>query len=273
MLIQFSVKNFRSLKNEVVFSMVSAPSLKELEENTVMVSPKLSLLKSAVIYGANESGKSNLLKAMSFMRQFIWNSSKEGQSNEKIPYDSYLLNTETHDKPSSFEIVFLWKGIFYRYGFSVDQEEVIEEWLYYKPRVRELEVFTRVKQNFKLSKHFKSSEYLIQNKSVRPNALLLSTAAQFNGEMATSIFEWLRIFHVLHVTKSKQYKEVTIKFIEKNSKNKDLVLEFIQRTQMDIEDFEVEVETFDLSKIKDPHITTIYTKHAMYNEKKEKSVA
>ena len=114
MLIEFSVANYRSFKEKVTFSMVAANIVaknKELDENNVfVVDDDLKLLKSAAIYGANASGKSNLVEALSFMKWFMINSSKETQSTEKINVERFRLSSYTENKPSFFEIVFLLDG-------------------------------------------------------------------------------------------------------------------------------------------------------------------
>ena len=177
MLVQFTVKNCKSFKDKATLSLVASSIKERKTENTFQISKDLSLLKNAVIYGANASGKSNLLRAMSFMKNFILNSSKETQISELIQIERFRLNTETENQPSYFEIIFIHKKIQYRYGFAVTEKEVTEEWLYYIPNVQELKVFTRKGQNFSLSRHFKSEEQLVQANRIRPNALLLSVSA------------------------------------------------------------------------------------------------
>ncbi|MHC5596362.1 MAG: AAA family ATPase [Nostoc sp.] len=114
MLIEFSVGNYRSFKEQVTFSMVAANLAakdKKLDENNVFeIDNDLKLLKSAAIYGANASGKSNLATALGFMRWFMINSSKETQSTEKIGVERFKLSTETEAQPSFFEIAFLMNG-------------------------------------------------------------------------------------------------------------------------------------------------------------------
>ena len=155
MLIEFSVGNYRSFKEKVTFSMVAANLVsqdKNLDINNVFaVDDELSLLKSAAIYGANASGKSNLAKALGFMRWFMVNSSKETQSTEEIGVERFRLSTETDDQPSFFEIVFLLKGRQHRYGFTANQEKVVSEWLFYTPTKRETKLFARRGNNFKIA--------------------------------------------------------------------------------------------------------------------------
>jgi len=112
MLIEFSIGNYRSFKNQVTFSMVAAMGLiakdKKVDDNNIFrVDDNLQLLKSAAIYGANASGKSNLAVALSFMKWFMVNSSKETQSTEKINVEHFRLGTETEvDTPRH-----KWTGI------------------------------------------------------------------------------------------------------------------------------------------------------------------
>src|SRR3972149_10941578 len=147
MLIEFSVGNYRSFKDTVTFSMVAAKITaqdKRLDEDNVFkVDDDLSLLRSSAIYGANASGKSNLAAALQFMRLFVLNSSKETQVAENIIVEPFLLSTDTTETPSFFEIVFILEGRKYRYGFTVNTQNVVSEWLYHVPLRREAKLFER----------------------------------------------------------------------------------------------------------------------------------
>jgi uncharacterized protein len=192
MLIEFSVGNYRSFKEKVTFSMVAANLVsqdKNLDTNNVFaVDKELSLVKSAAIYGANASGKSNLAKALQFMKWFMVNSSKETQSTEAIGVEKFRLSTETDDQPSFFEIVFLLDGQQHRYGFTADQEKVRSEWLYYVPKTRETNLFDRQEDKFDIAKVYKADG--IASKT-RKNALFLSVSAQFNVNKSEAILNWL----------------------------------------------------------------------------------
>jgi uncharacterized protein len=192
MLIEFSVGNYKSFKEQVTFSLVAANLVakdKALDgQNTHVVDGDLTLLKSAAIYGANASGKSNLAKALGFMKQFMVNSSKETQSTDGIPVDPFRLSAETENQPSYFELVFLMAGQKYRYGFEVDRTRVVTEWLYYVPKTRETKLFTRELNDIKTSKSYGAEG--VQQRT-RDNALFLSVSAQFNVAIATSILDWI----------------------------------------------------------------------------------
>ncbi|HCL00336.1 MAG TPA: abortive infection protein [Candidatus Marinimicrobia bacterium] len=258
MLIQFSVENFKSFKDEAILSMVAA-SITENKDHVInKVNPPL--LKSAVVYGANASGKSNLVKAMQFMKSFVLGSSKETQATESIPFSPFRLSTETEHNPSIFEIVFIYDGIRYRYGFAVDGKKVHTEWLYFIKNVRELEVFTRDGQKFNLTSHFKSEEPLVKADRIRPNALLLSVSAQFNGKIATDILKWFHRFNVISGLEPGRFEPFTIKFA-KSEAGKKAILGFLKNADVGIEDLKVteaEIEFEDLP----PQVKKVFEKES-----------
>lgn len=234
MLVQFSVENFKSFKQEVVFSMVPAAiKEKESDENVFFATKKQQLLKSAVVYGANASGKSNLFDAMNFMDWFIQNSSRETQANEKINVDRFRLSTETDNKPAKFEIVFFHENVRYRYGFAVDPERVHAEWLFYKPKVQEVPVFTRTGQEFALTSHFESEKPLKEGNRIRPNALFLSVSAQFNGALATKILQWFNQFNCISGLKEDDYLPATLDLLRSEG-GRNMISTFLKRADTGI---------------------------------------
>lgn len=143
MIIQFSVENFMSIKEKVIFSMLSS-SDKEISENLIM-GTKENYLKSAVIYGANASGKSNLIKAINTIIIMMRNSNNM-QPGQKLPIIPFKFDKEYKNKPSSFELIMLINKIKYVYGFVADQNKIYEEYLYYYPMVRKLKYLKERKQ-------------------------------------------------------------------------------------------------------------------------------
>ena len=189
MLQQFTVANWASFKQEMTLSL-EASSDTEHEECIVDVGGT-RLLKSAVIYGANASGKSNLMSAMTFFKMFVLTSSKDTQVEEEIPVEPFRLSTECDGKPSRFEIIFFHDEIKYRYGFEVDSRSVHSEWLFSTTSSREAELFTRSKDGIACNdERFKEGKELTSK--TRPNALFLSVVAQFNGDISASILKWFR---------------------------------------------------------------------------------
>ncbi|MEH1882590.1 AAA family ATPase [Nostoc sp.] len=241
MLIEFSIGNYRSFKEQVTFSMVAANLVaedKKLDENNVFeIDNDLKLLKSAAIYGANASGKSNLATALRFMRWFMINSSKETQSTEKIGVDQFKLSTETEDKPSFFEIVFLMNGKRYRYGFEATRDKVVSEWLFYVPKSKETKLFERKLGKFSVSKTYKADG--IQQKT-RHNALFLSVSAQFNVQIAEKILDWLTNQVALISTLNDiGYRGYTVSCLI-NNENKDEILQLLKKLDLGFSDLKVE---------------------------------
>lgn len=249
MLIQFSVGNFKSFKNIVTFSLL-ATSRKEHEENTFVAKDKLRLLKNAVIYGANASGKTNLIQAMRFMRFFVLFSTKD--VTDKIKVTRFKLSTETENQPSTFEIIFLHEGIRYRYGFQADREKIHREWLFYVPKRKETRLFLREGNDFTIGTHFKEGKGL--KDKTRQNALFLSVVAQFNGPLSTKVFQWFRKFKVLTALTDTSYLDFTLKKLQdpefkneimKFTKFADLGIEDVglEETKMKIEDLPEEIKS------------------------------
>jgi len=242
MLVQLTVKNFKSIKEESTFSLVASKYHKEHQSDNVinLEDRDYSSLKSAVLYGANASGKSVLLKAMGFIKSFIKKSSKESQAKENIAIEPFKLSTETEHEPSSFELIFLFNKIQYRYGFEVNSTKVLAEWLYVK-RKREVEVFYRENQSYSVNESkYKIAQTLVDRKMIRDNALLLSVSAQFNEKISKDILEWLQGFNIISGIKDHAYKGFTIEAMQNDPKFKQRILSFIKFADLGIEDLSVE---------------------------------
>ncbi|MDB9524761.1 ATP-binding protein [Oscillatoria sp. CS-180] len=250
MLIEFSVGNYRSFKERVTFSMVAANLVSKDKSidvnNTFDVDEELKLLRTAAIYGANASGKSNLARALSFMKWFMVNSSKETQSTDEISVEPFRLSTATEGKPSYFELAFLMDGQRYRYGFEVTQERVISEWLFYVPNIRETNLFERQIDAIKSSKVYNADGL---QKRTRSNALFLSVSAQFNVKLAEKILEWLtdklNIISGLH---DEAYLSYTVKCFVDN-KNKLDIVQLIKNLDLGISEIQVEQEDVTIDSL------------------------
>jgi uncharacterized protein len=248
MLIEFTVGNYRSFKEPVTLSMVAANLVsqdKSVDQNNVFaVDEKLSLLKSAAIYGANASGKSNLAKALSFMVWFMVNSSRETQSTDAIGVEPFLLSIETESQPSFFELVFLMEGRKYRYGFEATSERVVAEWLYTVPKSRETNLFDRDLTHIKSSKALQASGI---EPRTRPNALFLSVCAQFNVAIAEKILTW--ITNTIQIAsgfdKSHPISYTTQCILENRNSHK--IIQFIKNLDIGISELCVEQIEFDIN--------------------------
>lgn len=267
MLIQFSVRNFRTFKEKATLSLVASNYDKEREAENISVDEKfnLRLLKSAVVYGANASGKSKFIEALGFMRGFAISSSRESQQGDKIPVEPFKLSSESENAPSEFEVIFIYNEIMYRYGFEVDSEKVVSEWLYTKPKTKEVELFYRDLQSFEThTRSFNKGATLVKEGLVRSNALLLSVAAQFNEEISLNIIEWFRNTEIISGLKENEFRNNSISKI-KEVEEKIQLLDFLRKADLGIVDIEIlEVKTGPFENNPFDAILTIkdkYNKH------------
>ena len=240
MLIEFSVGNYRSFKDTVTLSMLAAGVTakdKRLDEHNVFAfDDKISLLKSTAIYGANASGKSNLIQAIKFMREFVLNSSKDTQASESIPVEPFRLNTATAKAPSHFEMVFVVEGRRYRYGFELTSERVIAEWLYHVPTIREAKLFERRDGKLDLSPAFREGKDLWDK--TRDNALFLSVVAQFNGPIAKDLLAWFNGLDVISGLYDTSHLMRTLSMLEENE-SRGAVVQFVKSLDLGIDDIQM----------------------------------
>jgi uncharacterized protein len=191
MLIRFRVANFRSLRDEQEFSMVAA--FQDGRKELVHVDPLgVDLLRVAGIYGANAAGKSNVLDAVRFMQEAVIGSHRRWQPGGPIPRRPFLLDTISRSKPSHFKIDFLVERVHFQYGFEIDDEKVLMEWLHAFPNGRRQIWFSREAEKpepFYFGKHLKGSNRTIE-RLTRANSLFLSTAAENAHEALSEIYSW-----------------------------------------------------------------------------------
>ncbi len=273
MLIEFEVGNYRSVKTPVRLSMLSAKPIKEFQDkNTFKAGERHTLLKSAVIYGANASGKSNLLAAMDFMKGFVFNSFKETQIEEEIPVMPFRLDASSENEPSHFEICFIQQGKRYRYGFEVDRNAVKKEWLFQAERKREEPLFLRDGEDIEISDEFPEGKG-IEGKT-RNNALFLSVVAQFNGEIAGKILRWFKALKYLQGSQDRRYEGYSTEML-KSETMRPLLVEFVRGADVGISDFsEIPLEDEELKEfpnalqrlIKGKKSYRILTVHATFHD-------
>lgn len=194
MLLGFQVTNFRSFRERHALSMVAGSYSEHLGTNTAEMPGVGRVLRSAVIYGPNAAGKTSVLRALEFMKLAVLNSAS---TKWTIPYSPFKLAASTREAPSEFEVSFINEGVKYEYGFAVDGERVVYEWLRAYIRAKARELFSRrynkktKESDWKFSIHFKGQR-AVWKKSTRENALFLSTAVQLNSAQLAPIFRWFQ---------------------------------------------------------------------------------
>ncbi|HSK76482.1 MAG TPA: AAA family ATPase [Thermoanaerobaculia bacterium] len=191
MLIRFRVSNFRSLRDEQELSMVAA--FRDGRDNLVALEGlDADLLRVAGIYGANAAGKSNVLEALKFMRDAVSESHRTWPPEGPIPREPFLLDQASSEEPSSFEADFLLDGVRFQYGFKLDSEKILEEWLFSYPNRRRQIWFTReasATEPFSFGRQLKGRNRTIESLT-RANSLFLSAAAGNAHEALLGVYSW-----------------------------------------------------------------------------------
>ncbi|MBN1935443.1 MAG: ATP-binding protein, partial [Anaerolineae bacterium] len=250
MLVEFSVGNYRSFFEPVTLSLQAAKLRsidKTVDANNVFEFGGLELLRSAAVYGANASGKSNLVQAMQFMGQLVLQSSKESQADEPIDVEPFRLNTSALEKPSFFQIIFYLQDCRYRYGFEVDNRRICSEWLY-RTRKAEAKVFVREGDQYDISGTFKEGQGLEER--TRDNALFLSVVAQFNGKLATSLLGWFRRqINIISGLNDIGYAAYTRRRFESDDHFRARVLAFVRQADLGISDIHIDTVPLDEAKV------------------------
>ncbi len=243
MLVQFSVDNFRSIKDTATLSMVSGS---DNEKNT-FVARNYRLLRSAVIYGANASGKSNVLLALAFMRSLVLNEHKIVQSTDVLPHEPFRLSTETENASSTFEVVFVADGTKYRYGFEADATTVYAEWLFEDAHGREATLFQRDKDEAKLSvnrNRFPEGRGL---KTI-DNSLFLWRCDQNGGKISQRILRWFSNVNLLYGMNPSGYLRYTVEQMEQTAFRRQ-IMNLVHVADLGIEDIAVEKNQFTKDEI------------------------
>lgn len=220
MILEFCATNYLSIKEELKLSFIATPlkeSVQDASSLFALSDTGISLLRSAVLYGANASGKSNVLKAMAFFKRLVTDSFKDSQAGEEIDVESFRLNANSAKEPTVMEATFTDGEYIYRYGFEVDRRSVQQEWLYKrlaKKRAKEVEIFYRDGDETNVHPKSQVFQEIVGRNMVRSNALLLSTAAQFNEQTSVSILRWLSDTQVIFCSEDEKLWENAMRYLD-----------------------------------------------------------
>ena len=251
MIISFEVQNFRSIYNPIRLDMLPSKmkGTQETEGNLLNISEhKLKVLKSAVIFGANASGKSNILKAFEFFRLFVLNSI-DLKLNQKIPFSPFRLFRVAENEPSVFTLEFLVDANRYEYSFSIDETKVCEEYLVSYSSRKPSEVFSRKHgEPIKFNANFKGEKKSLESQLL-DNQLLLTKGANNKFEPLMQIYEYFQKKFNVFTTDFSDHSYSLKKAYEDDSFRKEIV-NFLKVADTGIEDFFVKKEEVDLSSVK-----------------------
>lgn len=252
MLIEFKVTNYRSIKATQTLSMVAGNAIKDKElAGNIFDSdiPKLgSLVKSAVIYGPNAAGKSNLIAALAFMEHMVRTSATQAQVGKKIKVNPFRLEAASRDEDTEFEIHFIAESVRYQYGFKLNAERVTGEWLIAYPNGKAQNWFEREYDQLNNKYEFRFSPSFAEGKArderanyTIANNLYLSVAVQKNSQQLLPVFDWF-LNKLNYLTSMSNVDSSHTSGAISSLQNKQQVLAFMNDAGIGIKDFLVERE-------------------------------
>lgn len=232
MLIEFTVENYRSFYDKKTLMLEADKALKECSDTNLFNYNKHTLLRSLALYGANSSGKSNLVSAMHTMARCVLLSVKLND-NDKLEYDPFLLLKDSH-RPTMFEVVFLKNEYCYRYGFRYNQERIVDEWLFRKttPRSKEQMMYVRNEEGICVEEN-NFPEGVGYEEKTNDNRLFLSLCQQLGGEISRQVISWFQSdFHVISGLNNQQYRAYSKLFFHKKEASSADALEFFRKLRL-----------------------------------------
>lgn len=263
MLLEFACSNHKSIRSEVVFSAVAGTDT--TYEDKIKVIDGTRVLKSAVVYGANGSGKSNFIDAISFVKNLVMGSilNPPGQGIRQMPH-----KLDGFDKDSTYRIQFITNDVRYVFGFTLKNMVVVDEYLYCFPNGRQTKVFERSSEMFTAGSKFRGRFNTCKD-VLKPNRLLLSCAANFSSvEEVMAAYKFfsdeLVIFGPVNENNWMNY---SLYQISQNEKMKQAVLSFMKELGMGIKDIEVTIDQKQLESSELPPFLSDEFKNMLLQKK------
>lgn len=231
MLLEFSVGNFRSFNKKKTLSLEATKAIKDEPRNNYFKEEGYSVLRSLAVYGANSSGKSNLVRAMNVMRTIVLNSVKLNDK-EDLPYDPFLLSVDTI-RSTHFEVMFLIDHLKYRYGFEYTQNKIEEEWLFIsKGKKKENALFVRSSEGIGVNEKYFQEGISLEERT-NDNRLFISLVGQLGGEISKKIINWFSVeCQALSGIESDAYKLFSKLIIRDNEECGQMAIRFFKDLQL-----------------------------------------
>jgi uncharacterized protein len=246
MILEIRLSNFFSIKEEIVLNLRAGNSKSRKSadlENNVFTFKGDKILKSVALYGANASGKSNIIKAIRFCCRMIFQSHLH---NENVVFNFVPFKFEGYpEKPSTFQITFVTNGIEYEYSYSLTQSKILTESLFYFPKGKRAKVFTRDEtiigtksEKYSFGKAIKKPMDVAENTSDK--TLYISRASQMDRDLGKDIFSFFSENFILGYTGFNARNLETL-----FNENRQFIVKALQIADSDI--VNIEVERKDLS--------------------------
>ena len=232
MLLEFTVENYRSIYEKKTLTLEADMALKECCESNRFEYNKYNLLRTISIYGANSSGKSNIISAMQKMSTCVLSSIRLND-NDELDFDPFLL-IENNSKPTMFEVIFLKGNYCYRYGFRYNLNRIIDEWLFRKttPRSKEQIMFVRNKDGIYVDDS-NFSEGVGYEEKTNDNRLFMSLCQQLGGQISRDVINWFQSeFNVISGLNNNDYNSFSKLLFHKKEEPSKEALEFFKKLKL-----------------------------------------
>lgn len=239
MLLEFSCSNHKSFKDKVMFSMIAGKD--DTNEELLYEFGNLRVLNSAIIYGANGSGKSNFIEAILFVKNMVIKSiyNQPGQQVRQLPHKLLSL-----DDDSEYNIQFITKGIRYAFGFTLNNSLIKEEYLYVFPNGRQQKIYERLGEKIIPGDKYKG-KFELCKPALKPNKLLISCAANFTQiEDIMNVFSFFRDDLVIYsnIGINDNWMNYSLNSIQSNNIMKENVLKMLTYFDTGIKDLKIQIK-------------------------------
>ncbi len=244
MIIDFTVRNYLSIKDEVTLSFLSNSKIKDDELKTISVeNGRFNLYSFSAIYGPNASGKSNLIKAFSDFINIILLSHRLDLDQPIPSYKPYRLEKENLSLPIGFEMEFIVEKIRYLYKIDFIRKEIINEELYFFPEGRKANLFKRHKSDpVEYGSYFKGKKKYLENILLQ-NRLLLSVVSNTTNEQLKPVFRFFRDMIDIHVSMDSSrfnYHSTTSALRNHGKEFSTLLLKILRSADLSLNDIKIE---------------------------------
>lgn len=260
-LLQFTVGNYRSFNQERTFSMVPG-SIQDNPKECVVAEGRYKYLTAAAVYGANSSGKSNLVMALGVMKNMVLSSVKLND-HDLLFYDPFLLAENTGSQPTHFEVVYLDADeTRVRYGFDYNLRQIVSEWLFIsKKNKKEQPYFVRDEEGIGVDEMFFAEGVGLEERT-NDNRLFLSLVAQLGGAISKTVLDFFNSgYKVISGLNSQGYEGLTERqFLNEEVESLD-ALQFFKDLQLGF----IDIEAMERETEKGMKFIDVFTMHNVYD--------
>ena len=218
MLLQFSLTNHRSIKDQAIISM-KANADKSMVESLINIDKKKNLVPVMAIYGANAAGKSNVLHGLMLMKEMVCGKYAKLLKGEELPQEAFEFQEDR--EPTSFEIIFYFNGIKYAYGYEFNKKKILNEYLYHWPHGREALIFSRENDKYEFRENIQ--EQVILSNRTPENRLYLTSSNEWNCAQTANAFAWFQN-NIVSLTSFSNSNAITVDAIRRGGFEKSTIL-------------------------------------------------